>query len=134
MPENLENDQKDRIFEYRVQCLSTFYNRLNFFLIFESVLLGTIGLLYSKSMTSLFVVKAITVFGLILTLLWWYTQARQKHMLYIATTYAQEVIPEYNELLGRMKKEALPYLTWNLITHAIPILTLSLWAILLIFL
>jgi hypothetical protein len=134
MQERLENDQIDRIFEYRAQCVNTFYNRLNFFLIFESVLLGAISLLYSRPIPSLFIVKAIAVFGLILTLIWWYTQARQKHMLYIATTYAQEVIPEYRELQARMKKEALPYLTWNLITHAVPALTLLLWTILLIFL
>jgi hypothetical protein len=133
MQERLENDQLDRIFEYRALCLNTFYNRLNFFLIFESVLLGAIGLLNSGTMPSLSIVRAISVFGLALTLIWWYTQARQKYILYIATTYAQEVIPEYREILARTKNEVQPYLTWNLLTHAIPILTLSLWAILLIF-
>jgi hypothetical protein len=134
MQERLEDDQLDRIFEYRTQCLNTFYNRLNFFLIFESVLLGAISLLHSGPTLSLAIVRAIIVFGLTLTLIWWYTQARQKHMLYTATTYAQEVIPEYRELLARMKKEVLPYLTWDLLTHAIPALTLLLWALLLIFL
>jgi len=134
MQENLKKDQINRIWEYRANCVNIFYQRLNFFLIFESILLGVIGLLSNRPVSSPFIVKTIAAFGLAITLIWWYSQARQRHLLSIATTYAQEAIPEYRELLARMKKEALPHLTWDLLAHVIPVLVLLLWAILLIIL
>jgi hypothetical protein len=49
MLENLEKDQIDPLWEYRTHMNNVFYNRLNFFLIFESVLLGVVGVLYNTS-------------------------------------------------------------------------------------
>ena len=131
MQENLENDQLHRIWEYRTLCVNTFYQRLSFFLIFESILLGSVGLSYSRPQASPLMLKIIIAFGLVLTLIWWYTQARQRHVLDVATTYAQKIIPEYREILANVKKEVLPHLTWDLFTHVIPILTLLLWVVLL---
>ncbi len=45
MAENLENDQLNRLWGYRLHLESLYYNRLNFFLVFESVLLGVVGAL-----------------------------------------------------------------------------------------
>ena len=40
MPENLDGEQSRRLWEYRLHIENLLYNRLNFFLILESVLLG----------------------------------------------------------------------------------------------
>ena len=44
MFEELEDKQVDRLWEHRLHLDSNFYNRLNFFLVFESVLIGIVGL------------------------------------------------------------------------------------------
>lgn len=134
MQEPLGKDQIDRIFEHRAHSVDAFYNRLNSFLIFESILLGVIGLLYSKPTSPLLAIKLFIVFGIVITLIWWYVQARQRHYLNVATSYAKEVIPEYSAILSKVKEEVLPSLSRNLVTHAIPALVLLIWIILLIFL
>ena len=134
MQKTLENEQISRIHEHRMHYVNIFYQRLNVFLIFESILLGVVGLVSSKSLPSPFIVRGIAAFGLAITLIWWYTQARQKYMVYMTDIYAREVIPEYGELMAKMKKEVFSNLTGNLLTHAIPVLTLLLWTMLLFFL
>ena len=51
--------------------------RLNFFLVFESVLLGTIGAIYSRPLADFQLLQYLALFGLIITNLWFYVQARQ---------------------------------------------------------
>ena len=134
MQETLEKDQIDRIFEYRSQSINAFYNRLNAFLIFESILLGVIGLLYSRSVPPMFAVKLFTVFGIVITFIWWYVQYRQRHHLNVINSYAEEIMPEYRAIQAKLQKEIFPSLSRNLLTHAIPLLVLLLWLLLLIFL
>ncbi len=49
--QNLDSDQKKRLWEMTVHDDTMFNNRLNFFLVFESVLLSVVGLLYSSKFT-----------------------------------------------------------------------------------
>jgi hypothetical protein len=59
MSEHLETEQISRLWEHFWHLDNNFYNRLNFFLVFESVLLGVVGLLYSRPNGSIFVLKLI---------------------------------------------------------------------------
>lgn len=70
MTEHWESEQMNRLWEHRHYMSSTFYNRLNFFLVFESVLLGVVGILYSKSNSVTLILKMIVLLGLVLTLIW----------------------------------------------------------------
>jgi hypothetical protein len=43
---------------------------MNFFLIFEPILIGSAGLIYSRPGPSQVIVKILVVFGLVITLIW----------------------------------------------------------------
>jgi hypothetical protein len=134
MPEDLDKDQIARIFEHRANSIDFFYNRLNAFLIFESILFGIIGLLYSRSNPPILVGKVFMAFGMLITLIWWYVLARQRHYADVVTSYAQENIPEYRAIRAKVKKEIFPAFGQKLLTHAIPVLVLVVWILLLVLL
>jgi hypothetical protein len=48
MPENLDSEQRNRLWEHGIHAENVFLNQLNFFLVFESVLLGVVGILYNN--------------------------------------------------------------------------------------
>jgi hypothetical protein len=56
---HLDSEQRRRLWEYRLHVETQLYNRLTFFLIFESVLLGVVGALYSKTGQSILVLMDI---------------------------------------------------------------------------
>jgi hypothetical protein len=134
MQENLDKDQIERILDHRNQSIESFYNRLNSFLIFESILFGVVGLLYGRPNSPLLPIKLFIAFGIVITLIWWYVQARQRHHLNVVNAYAKEVSPEYRAILAKLKKEIFPSLSRSLLTHAVPFLVLLVWIILLFFL
>ena len=78
--DNLSTEQKNRLWEQHLYSDEVFNNRLNFFLVFESVLLAVIGVLFGKSSSEKLVLVTIIFLGFIITLLWGYTQARQKYI------------------------------------------------------
>ena len=105
MSENLENDQLNRLWEHRLHVDNMFYERLNFFLVFESVLLGVVGVLYSRPNLVILVPKMISILGLIITIIWAYVQARHKHILDVLGTRAKEIMPEYRITLERIDQK-----------------------------
>ena len=132
MLENLEKDQIDRLWEFRKLVMNAFYNRLNFFLIFESVLLGVVGILSSKSSSTMLALKIMTALGLTLTVFWGYTQARQKYLLDDINSYMKSILPEYKAILERRAKW--PLSTLWVETYILPALVALIWIVFLLFL
>ncbi len=87
--QDLENDQINRLWEHGTHEDTIFYNMLNFFLVFESVLLGVVGLLYSKTASPEPVLKIIGALGLSVTLVWEYAQIKQRRYIKIISARAQ---------------------------------------------
>ncbi len=138
MSENLENDQLNRVWEYRLHVESLFYSRLNFFLVFESVLLGVVGALYGKPNSAMLVLRVIVVLGLSITIIWMLVQARHKLMFDAISEEVAERMPEYvvtwkriNERLGWFLR-SVPAIF--LLTYIVPLLVALVWICLLFFL
>jgi len=129
--QNLDSDQKKRIWEMTVQDDTMFNNRLNFFLVFESVLLSVVGLLYSSKFTpAKTVFITIICLGIVLTVLWGYVQARQKHVYDTLASICKEVFPEYK--MARATIGRWPLSAVMLLTYVVPALVLLIWIVLLI--
>jgi hypothetical protein len=133
MSENLDNDQLNRLWEHGLHIDAMFHNRLNFFLVFESILLGVVGLLYSRSTTAKPVLISIICLGLILTILWGYVQARMKYVFDSLRTFHREVIPEYKLTLIRRERVKWPISSTSLETYGVPLLVALIWIVLFIF-
>jgi hypothetical protein len=127
----LDNEQKNRLWQYKMQEETTFNSRLNFFLVFESVLLSVVGLLSSKTASSDKVVLiSIISLGFILTILWGYIQAKNKSNTEIIRALAVKALPEYRMVRTQLAKWPVP--TMPLLTYGIPILVGLIWIALLI--
>jgi Flp pilus assembly protein TadB len=127
-------DEISRLWEHGLHEDTIFNERLNFFLIFESVLLGVVGVLYSRQppvMKSFLVVMA--SLGLLITIIWGYIQAKHRSTLRILGQRCEEHLPEFKEthaiLAGKKWRRVSG--TW-LLTYLIPFLVALVWIALLI--
>ena len=130
MPVNLDNEQLRRLWENRLHVDNEFYSRLNFFLIFESVLLGVVGTLYSKTNQAMLMLKVIVILGLCITLVWAYVQAKHKYFLDAINAQCREIMPEYRATVEYWKKTKWPLSTRWLLAYVIPTLIAFVWIIL----
>lgn len=134
MTENLDQDAKNRLWEHGFHEDTMFSERLNFFLVFEGILIAVVGQLYSQSPRNIFVVKATIVLGLLTTLIWWYVQIQQKIILEDLMERTREAIPEYLVTVERRNRRRLPIRVIPLLAYGIPGLVVAFWLVLLFFL
>ena len=135
MQENLKEDQINRLWEYRLHIDNEYYGRLNFFLVFESVLLGVVGILFTRPNPPILILRVIVFLGLSITLVWGYIQARHKYILDYLNIICRRSIPEYNDYLeGIAQGKWPPVSSMWLLTYIIPCLVVLIWLFFLFFL
>ena len=133
MSENLDNEQINHLWQHAMHSQNRFDNRLNFFLIFESVLLGVVGTLYSKSASAKPVLITIICLGFFLTVLWGYIQAREKYLFEGVEKRLEEVAPEYRETLRRREQRRWPLRSTPLLTYGVPAMITAVWIVFFVF-
>ena len=133
MSENLDNEQINHLWQHTMHSQNRFDNRLNFFLIFESVLLGVVGTLYSKSASTKPVLITIICLGFFLTVLWGYIQAREKYLFEGVEKRLEEVAPEYRETLRRREQRRWPLHSTPLLTYGVPAMITAVWIVFFVF-
>ena len=127
-------DEVSRLWEHGLHEDTIFNDRLNFFLIFESVLLGVVGMLYSKQPP---VIKPVLItivsLGLLITIIWGYIQAKHRSTLRILGERCEEHLTEFKETHAALagKKWRRISGTW-LLAYVIPFLVALIWIALLI--
>ena len=141
MTEKLDSEQSRRLWEYRLHVETQLYSRSTFFLIFESVLLGVVGALYSKTGQSLLVPRAIVFLGFCITVVWLYIQHNSKQSFVVMENRAKANFPEHNESINEIrnvrKVEERLGIKWPaliLLTYVVPSLVTLVWIFLLFFL
>ena len=129
--EILEPAEIDRLWQHR-QAVDTHFNeRLNFFLVFESVLLAVVGLLLGSEKLTPAVLRLLISLGLVLTIVWWYAQGKQKYILDLLRSRCEQHMPEYRAARAqRTMRLYKPSVTW-LLAHLVPVLVAAIWLILL---
>jgi hypothetical protein len=145
MSENLNSEERRRLWEFRLHIETILYNRLAFFLAFETVLLAVVGTLYGKPDSPKGVLIIIVVLGVLITLIWLYLQHNMKQIFDVADQRIldSDNFPEHKETVDRIRslrrmesklgiKTKTPALM--LLTYILPGLVTLLWIFLLIFL
>ncbi len=131
--EYLENEQLNRLMQHAMHAQNRFDSRLNFFLIFESVLLGVVTTLYSKAPSIKPILITVTCLGFFLTILWGYTQIREKFLFEVVEKRLAEELPEYQETFRRQELGRWPFPSTFVLTYGVPGLIASVWIILFVF-
>jgi hypothetical protein len=134
MPKKLDRDALNRLFEYTLHEENLFTTHHNFFLVFESVLLGVVAmLLTAKTPSSLHLVQIISILGLISALVWGYIQIRMKWILGHLRKKLRIALPEYKQVIEELDKTWWPLrITW-LLTYIIPLIVVTIWFFLLFY-
>ncbi len=134
MIEKLENDQINRVWEHKLHVEDIFYNRLNFFLVFESIFLSSVvSAAFTKLPSGKIVLIILTSLGLVITFLWGYAQARQKYILDDLRAHLEVIAPEYDATHKRRDQVIWPLSSMSLLTYLIPPLIGLVWITLLVF-
>lgn len=131
MSDERSNKQPYSLFEHVLHEDTVFNERLNFFLIFESVIMGIVGVLYQKSTPSLPVIRTLIVLAIILTLVWGYVQARQKYILDCLVARSLKEIEDYRAVVEERKKVKWPIGNIALLSYTVPTVVIVLWLTLL---
>ena len=128
----LDRNEQDRLFSHGLHEDTIFNDRLNFFLVFESVLFATFATVYASERTvpdaALPILAAI---GFAMTVMWVYVQRHQHIMLDVLVYRAEQHVLEYAETRALVKSRR----RWNLsagalLTYAIPATVLLVWVVL----
>jgi hypothetical protein len=117
-----DEQTKERLWDHAAHENVVFNDRLNFFLLFESVSLGVIGALYSRSPADNTPLQFLAFLGLLISLLWLYVQARQKNILNSVRARNAVALPEYAFILRNRRKWP-PSTTW-LLGYFLPLVVL----------
>lgn len=133
MAQKLDNDQLNRLRQHGLHEDEMFHTKLNFFLVYESVFLGVVGLLYSRPIPPKTVLICFTCLGFILTIIWGYVQARHKYIFDSIRALQREVIPEYKLTMERREQVKWPISSNFLLAYVTPLLVAITWIVLFIF-
>lgn len=119
-----ESPGHDRLLQRTIHEENVYYARLNFFLVFESVLLAAFVSVDQNHITWPALAWAIPLLGGSISALWWRAQARQYgHVKSLGERVTAE-LPEYRDAYaGRTSTVSA---TW-LMTHGVPLLFLLIW-------
>jgi len=74
------------------------------------------------------------IFGIAITFIWGYIQARQKYALNYLNKYIKEIVPEYKAYREGIEKVKWPFSSVSLEAYLIPALVALLWIAFLFFL
>lgn len=130
-------EQSARIWERYSSEEEIFNNRLNFFLILETLLLGGVIAFVGQSTPdryTLIVLSPIIIVGNFLTLVWVYIQARQKYVLDAVRRWAYQHLPEFRAMEDDIYSKYWPLKIRNLLAYIIPLVFLVTWFVLFLFL
>jgi hypothetical protein len=128
----LEPEERERLFTHGLHEEGIFYNRLNFFLIFESLLFAA-AVAGGGDKPPKAVVVSLSILGLIVGVIWWYAQVNKLVLLKVLEKRCLEAFDEFRESV-ELADERRPFGTWNsnrFLAHAFPFLFLSAWSFLL---
>lgn len=132
MSTNNTDDQINRIWQHGLHEEGLFNNRLNFFLVLESILFFIVAAFINSGASRPFVLRSFTLFGLLITLVWAYVQARQRYVLKVLEQRIRDTAPEFRATDRELLRTRWPISNLTLLTYVVPGLFVLVWIALLL--
>lgn len=129
---NADAEAKQRMWSHALHEDTVFNDRLNFFLVFESVLFGVLGAFYTRPEIDARIVQLISLFGLAVSLIWFYIQVRGHYLSNSLKMRDRLIFEDYK--LAVEQRRWWPFHVMWLLTYILPLLVISAWICLLAFL
>jgi len=114
------------LWQYKMHEDAIFYQRLNFFLVTESMILVAFATLFSSPHPTVSWIRVVTaVLGCVVTLVWGYVGARQRNVMKQIIGEAEKAIPIYKKI--RQERANWFSSTW-LLAYFVPAIIFLTWA------
>jgi hypothetical protein len=136
-PQDLR-DQHNRLWEHGLHQDQEFVSRSNFFLVAESLLAVAYSSILTKSVVGRsgglpfrlsLAAKVLAVFGLLLTVIWAYSNNRLRHTSMYLKMRAYDALPEFRRTLDERKLPGRRISATWMITFVVPGLAAIMWLI-----
>jgi hypothetical protein len=128
--QDLSREERERIFAHGLHEEGVFYNRLNFFLVFESLLVAAAVSGFSgKEAPPLAITIPICTLGLFVSALWWYAQVNKLVLLKALEERVEQAFTEFRESVA-IANERRHLHTWSankILAHALPLTFMAAW-------
>lgn len=131
-------DQLTLLWDYTIHADDNLNDRQNFFLFFESVLLGgTFAVLAASTQSTNeklhAVVAGVALLGVLTTFFWWYIQLRQGYILSCMTEFHKRVTPVYKEVIMHVRERTYRIGATVILVYVLPLLVGLLWTAILFY-
>ncbi len=133
MTEEYTKEEKDRLWQLRLNNDTMFNNRLNFFLVSESILIAIVGNLANSANPNTLALILLILLGFIFTVLWYNIQSKQRYLLRIAKDKCRSCMPEYDNYKSDSERKSWTFSVTGILAKGIPSLIGAIWIALFIF-
>lgn len=123
-----DDQQQSRFWQHALHEERNISDRSNFFVIFQSVLLGVVATLYTRLVNMPTLLILFALLGLAISLIWAFIQARHKFVVDSMLPRLKAYFPEYVLTLQWRRRWPLP--DGLLTTYVIPTLVVVIWLVL----
>lgn len=128
--QDLSNDEKQRIFSHGLHEEGIFYNRLNFFLVFESFLVAAAVSGFSDTdIPPMGIIFPLCIVGILVSVFWWFAQVNKLILLKVLEDRITASFDEFRETVFVANQIRL-FRTWSankFLAHAFPTIFVALW-------
>jgi len=133
----LTPDERERLFAHGMHEEGVFYNRLNFFLVFESVLFAaTLSGFSGKDAPPRLITIPICILGVIVSLIWWYAQVNKLRLLHTLENRIEEHCDEFKETIRLSREHWIVRISWSastVLAHVVPPTFMACWLYLILY-
>lgn len=129
----MDQDERDRVWQHRLHEDTLFSTRQNFFLLSASFFAVAYAALLNAGANV--VAVALSIFGLVVTVLWLYVNHRHRRLLAFIHTRSLACLPEFRKTYqDRPMPHPLPFIgrpasSTDIVAYVVPCLLLPLWPV-----
>lgn len=118
-------DEIQRLWQYKMHEEDIFYQRNNFFLVAESMLLIALATLFNATRAGFLIIFVLAALGCVLTLIWIYVSSRQLVVIQQIAKESEAVFHVYHRI--RTERSIWPFSSTKLLAYFVPSIVMGTW-------
>jgi xanthine/uracil permease len=118
-------DDAEKLWQYKMHEEDIFYQRNNFFLVAESMLLTALATLFNAPTIKLSLILVFATLGWLLTVVWIYVSSRQLSVISQIAKESESVFEVYARI--RLERAKWPLSSTKLLAYFVPTIVMGTW-------
>ncbi len=134
--QKIDVHEAERLWQWWLLEEGNFNDRLNFFMVVESVLLGGLVLFLGQGNSlypAMITLKVFLVAGFLLTIVWIYIQLRQRYVMDVIRGQLRIYLPDFSRTEKEIEKKHWPFKIRDVFVYIVPGIFMLMWGLLFVF-